>query len=266
MSRTGGSQFRGGGRWRGADPEGFDRGAYPTWENQPGFENDVFTFARIRYDSVRESGGSSWANDYPDCDLNFSLRLKQLTAFEVNPDTKVFRVTDPELLDYPFVYMSGVGGVSFTEEEKKALRRYLLNGGFLMVDDFWTQRQWNRVRGLMESVFPKRKPRELTLKHPIFHLVYELNELPQVPSIRAWMRGDEFENWHYLYGEPRGDENPHFWGLHDDEGRLMVLMCHNNDIGDGWEREGESEEYFHRYSEKFSYPLGINIITYIMTH
>ena len=68
------------------------------------------------------------------------------------------------------------------------------------------------------------------------------------------------------HGDPEGDEAPHFWGFFDDSNRLMALLCHNNDIGDGWEREGESPEYFKEYSVRVSYPLGINIVTYAMTH
>ena len=79
----------------------------------------------------------------------------------------------------------------------------------------------------------------------------------------AWRRGDKFEYWH---GDPEGDEAPHFYGLNDDEGQLVALLCHNNDIGDGWEREGEDIEYFKEYSERYSYPLGINIVAYAMTH
>ena len=92
---------------------------------------------------------------------------------------------------------------------------------------------------------------------------YDLKQKPQAPSIQAWRRGWDFEYWH---GDPRGDEGPHFWGYFDDSGRLMMLLCHNNDLCDGWEREGEDSEYFHQYSEKWSYPMGINIITYVMTH
>ncbi|MFN0055219.1 MAG: DUF4159 domain-containing protein, partial [Planctomycetales bacterium] len=101
------------------------------------------------------------------------------------------------------------------------------------------------------------------LKHEIFHIVYDLQQLPQVPSIHAWRRGESFEYWH---PGPYGDEKPHFFGYFDDSGRLMALFCQNNDIGDGWEREGEETEYFHQFSERWSYPLGINIVTYAMTH
>lgn len=227
----------------------------------------MFTFARIQYDSFGGGrggrGGQHWSNDYPDCDWNFSVRLKELTSLDVHPNGKVLRLTDPELFDLPFIYMSNVQQMSLSGEEIAALRRYLLNGGFLMMDDFWAPAAWRHVREIMQVVFPERQPRELPLTHDIFHTVYDLQELPQVPSILAWRQGDKFEYWH---GDPEGDEAPHFYGITDDQERLMVLMCHNNDIGDGWEREGEEIEYFKAYSEKYSYPLGINIITYAMTH
>ena len=93
-------------------------------------------------------------------------------------------------------------------------------------------------------------------------MVYDFKTKPMIPSIQAWRRGWEFEYWH---GET-ADEDPHFWAIYDDNGRMMALLCHNNDVGDAWEREGEETAYFRKYSEKLSYPLGINIITYVMTH
>lgn len=250
---------RGGSRGR---PQ-VQRSDYPVWETSEEFPQDVFTFARIRYRSYRGGRGSSWDNDFPDCDWNFSYRLQELTSFEVDPNGCVLELTDPELFNYPFVYMSNVAGLVLSDAEVSAMRRYLLNGGFLMADDFWTRRQWQLVYDQMKRVFPDREPRELSWDHDIFHLVYDIRVKPQVPSIFAWKNGDTFEYWH---GDPEGDEDPHFWAFFDDAGRIMALMCQNNDIGDGWEREGENREYFERYSQKVSYPLGINIVTYVMTH
>jgi len=241
-----------------------DRSEYLTWTVDEEFQDDVFTFVRIRYDSTGYRGrGRSWSNDFPDCDWNFSARLHELTSIKVDPNGKVVRLTDPELFNHPFVYMSNVGRMALSEAEVVALRRYLLNGGFLMADDFWAPASWRHVRSVMKRVFPDREPLELTADHPIFHLVYDLKGKLQVPSIFAWQQGDTFEYWH---GDPEGDPDPHFWGMFDDQGRLMALLCHNNDIGDGWEREGENSEFFKLYSERVSYPLGINIVTYAMTH
>lgn len=247
-------------RGRGSMP---DRSEYPMWENPEAFKKDVFTFARIQFDSYGGRGGQSWSNDFPDCDWNFSARLKELTALDVDPNGKVLRLTDPELFDYPFVYMSNPQSIAMNEQEVAALRKYLLNGGFLMADDFWTGRSWRNLRSIMAEVLPEHTPRELALDHEIFHMVYDLKEMPQVPSILAWKQGDKFEYWH---GDPEGDEAPHFWAYTDKAGRIIALFCQNNDIGDGWEREGEDAAYFEAYSEKFSYPLGINIITYALTH
>lgn len=241
-----------------------NREEYPTWEVDREFQKDVFTFVRIQYDSYgRGRRGGSWRNDYPDCDWNFSVRLHELTSMRVDPNGKVLRLTDPGLFDYPFVYMSNVQGMFLSDEEVAALRQYLINGGFLMADDFWAAAAWRHVKDEMKRVFPNREPRELELSHEIFHIIYDLKEIPQVPSIFAWRDGEKVERWH---GSFEGDEAPHFQGYFDDDGRLMAVFCHNNDIGDGWEREGENRDFFETFSMKASYPLGINIITYAMTH
>lgn len=241
-----------------------DRADYPQWEIDQNFEHDVFTFARVQFDSYGGGrGGGHWQNDYPDCDWNFSYRLQQLTSLEVDPNGKVLRLTDDELLDYPFIYMSNVQRMMLSEKEVEGLRKYLQNGGFLMADDFWTPAAWRYVRGEMERVFPNAQPRELSLDHPIFHLVYDFKEIPRIPSIRAWERGYAFEYWH---GDSEGDEDPHFYGYFDEQERLVALFCLNNDIGDGFEREGQNREYFEEYSVKVSYPLGINIVMYAMSH
>ncbi|MCA9187155.1 MAG: DUF4159 domain-containing protein [Planctomycetales bacterium] len=241
-----------------------NRDDYPTWEIDERFKDDVFTFARIQYDSGGYGRrGRNWDNDYPDCDWNFSVRLHELTSLQVNPNGRVLRLTDPELFDFPFIYMSNVGNMQLSDPEVLALRRYLINGGFLMADDFWAPAAWRHVYQEMKRVLPDCEPKELTAEHELFHLVYDLKGTPQVPSILAWRQGDTFEYWH---GDPEGDEAPHFWAYSDSNGRLMALCCHNNDIGDGWEREGENVEYFHEYSERVSYPLGINIVTYVLSH
>ena len=240
-----------------------DRSEYDNWELKPDFKDDVFTFVRIEYDSYGGRRGGGWRNDYPDCDWNFSLRLRQLTSMEVHPNGRVLRLTDLDLFDYPFVFMTNVQGMSLSDSECAGLRSYLLNGGFLMADDFWAADAWRHVKAEMQRVLPGREPRELTIDHPIFRTVYQLNTLPQVPSIFAWQRGDLVERWH---GSFEGDESPHFQAWFDDNGRMVALFCHNNDIADGWEREGENREYFERYSEKMSYPFGINLITWVMTH
>jgi hypothetical protein len=240
-----------------------NRAGIPDWQSDSEFTNDVFTFVRIRYtsrssSSGRSLSGGSWSTDYPDSELNFSFRLHQLTSMEVNPNPIVLELNSPELFNYPFIYIVEPGRLVFNNNEVAALRRYLLNGGFLMIDDFWGQAEWENISFEMKRVFPEREPKELTLKHPIFNCVFVLKEKPQIPSISYALSGKTYE---------RDDaRTPHYLGIYDDKGRMMVLICRDTDLGDGWEREAENEWYFHEFSEKKAYPLGINIVFYVMTH
>jgi hypothetical protein len=240
-----------------------DRGDVPNWEMNQEFPTDVFTFVRIEYDSYGGRGrwGGGWATDWRDADLNLSFRLQELTSLKAHPEGRVLRLTDPELLDFPFIYIVEPGALGFTDDEVLALRRYLLRGGFLMVDDFWGDYQWGNFYREIKRVFPDREPQDLTLDHDIFRCVYRLKEMPQVPSIHHGLSGMSYEPNH-----GPGAETPHFRAIHDDKGRMMVIICHNTDLGDGWEREGVAEEYFNEYSLKRAYPMGINILFYAMTH
>jgi len=249
-----------------------DRAGVPDWKIDEAFKDDVFTFVRVEYDSFGRGGrrrgwgrGGGWATDWPDSDLNFSFRLQQLTSLKVNPNPITMRLTDERLSDYPFIYMIEPGSLFFSDEEVKALRHYLLNGGFLMVDDFWGDDQWDNFYEQIKRVFPDREPYELDPKHEIFRCVYRLTEKPQVPSIGAAEAGrDQGITWEMYHGGNTRDV--HYRGIDDDKGRLVAIICHNTDLGDGWEREGEDPWYFHEFSEKKAYPMGINIVTYAMTH
>jgi hypothetical protein len=256
-----GGRFRGG--YRGDRFDLSDRRGVPDWEVDPEFTSDVFTFVRVRYGGWGRGGG--WSTDFPDSDLNFSYRLQQLTSLKVASQPKILELTDDELFDYPFIYMIEPGGLVFTDEEIAALRRYLLSGGFLMVDDFWGDYQWDNFYREIKRVFPDREPQELPLEHPIFHCVYDLKERPQIPSIGAAMEGRPYGiTWEPYHG---GDcQTVHYKGIFDDQGRMMAIICHNTDLGDGWEEEGVDPWYFSEFAEKKSYPMGINIVFYAMTH
>jgi hypothetical protein len=242
-----------------------DRNGVPTWEVDQEFPTDVFTFVRIQY-NARGGYRGTWRTDWPDSDLNFSFRLQQLTSLKVNPDPLVLELTDPRLFEYPFIYFCEPGGgyggygngLNLSDEEAKTLRRYLDQGGFAMFDDFWGEAEWQAFYQDLKKVFPDREPQDLPLDHPIFHIVYDLKEFPQVPSIEYARRGLSYER-------PDASE-VHYRGMFDDKGRLVALICHNTDLGDGWEREGEDEVFFHEYSERRAYPMGINIVFYAMTH
>lgn len=250
--------------WRRDDWRRNDREGVPEWTVDPQFPKDTFTFVRVKYDSHYYGRGNGWATDYRSSDLNFSLRLSQLTTLKVNPEPIYLELTDPKLFDHPFLYLIEPGSLMFHDDEVVALRRYLLNGGFLMIDDFWGEREYRNLYRELKRVFPNREPFEVPLSHEIFHCVYDLDEKPQIPSIRDAERGrSRGITWEWRESDT---SKASYKAITDDKDRIMVFICHNTDLGDGWEREGENEWYFHEFSVKKAYPLGINIVTYAMTH
>ena len=249
-------------RWR-QDWRSVGRQGVPTWEVEKPFAKDVFTFARVKYNS--RGYRDRWAIDFRDSDLNFSLRLQQLTTIKVNPEPVVVELTDPKLFDFPFLYMIEPGELFFAPEEAKALRQYLLNGGFMMVDDFWGDEEYANFANEMKLVFPELEPEVVPLEHDIFQCVYPLKEKPQIPSVGIAQRGAPYGiTWESRYGSDTTKAN--YRAIYDKSGRIMVFICHNTDLGDGWEQEGVDPWYFENFSVKKAYPMGINIATYAMTH
>ena len=252
-------------QWR-----GWGRRAPPRFP-EPGYQPDgSFVFCRILYDQIDwEPLGHGWNTDYPDSDFNLMTRLAELTSASIRRDDlgeadhRVVRLTDPELFLHPFIFMSDVGTAGFSRLEAERLREYLERGGFLWVDDFWGERAWsNWVREIAKALPPDRYPiLDLPLDHSLFGTFYSVDQVPQIPSIQYWYRSGGATS-------ERGFESaePHLRGIFDEAGRLMVLMSHNTDIADGWEREGESEEFFERFSLPSAYPLGVNVVLHSLTH
>ena len=236
----------------------------PNWTNPPGFEKDTFTFTRIRYTQGGRGGRGGWATDVPDSDLNLSFRLQQVTSMRVDPDGRILRLTDPDLRSHPFIYIVEGGALSISDEEATALREYLLNGGFLMFDDFWGENEWDNVEDAMRQVFPNRRFVELPLEHDLYKRPFLIESKGQVPNVGLGV-ASQYDPEHRTWERPDA-KVVHHRAIFDDQGRLMVLATHNTDNGDGWEREGEDDYFFHQFSEKISYPLGINIVYYVMTH
>ena len=171
------------------------------WRRQPPRFPDAnasdrsFTFCRVMYESVRrEYLGQGWRTDYPTSDINVMTRLSEFTRTPISrdemgePNHVVVRLTDEELYNYPFIFMSDVGTVWFDDEEVARLRSYLLRGGFLWVDDFWGVEAWNYWMEQMARVLPPAEYPvvDVPLDHPVFRGLFEVAEIPQVPSIQFW--------------------------------------------------------------------------------
>ena len=268
------AQFRGGGRGRfrgGYDnrsPEEIKEQGEMEQALAPGFREDSFTFARLKFDAQAGrygyGGPRSWDDDSPQADLTLTYRLFQTTSIKMHPGVTYIDITTNDLPNYPFVYLAGAGRLSLHPDEVAVLRKYLLNGGFLMVDDFWGDEQWHTFYDQIKQVFPNREPVELSLDNRIFHSVFNFKKLPQIPSVGAFYNtGLPYENnWPYY----EKNHEPHYYAIYDDKQRMVALICHNNHFGDGWEHESEDPRYFDMFSEPMGYPLMINLLYYTMTH
>ena len=246
----------------------FGRGRQAVRYVPPGSYTGTFLFCRISFRNQPAADGGGWSVDYPRADLNLSFRLSELTKTPISRDPSgeirhiVIRLTDPELYRCPFVMMTEPGGSYFDAAEAAALRDYLQKGGFMWADDFWGRRAWEIWSGeIAKALPPATYPIvELPSDHDLFHSLYDVRELPQIPSIGFWIdtRGATSE---------RGPDSavPHARAILDDYRRIMVLITYNTDFGDGFERETDNRDYFLEFAAR-GYAFGVNALIYAMMH
>jgi hypothetical protein len=229
-----------------------------------------FQFCRVvfRLSPYGDGDGGDWSVDWPRADENLSIRLSELTKTPVSfgadglPNHLLINLASPMLFHCPFIMMTEVGNLFFDDAEVKNLRAYLQKGGFLWADDFWGSHAWDVFMREMRKVLPAESYPviDLPIEHPMFHSLMSLDHIPQIPSINFW-------------GGPGGptsergldSQTPHARAIVDDHQRAMVFITHNTDIGDSFEREGDSREYFVQFSVH-GYALGVNVLLYAMTH
>jgi hypothetical protein len=228
-----------------------------------------WTFGRLMYPPVGRmnggfelygnwvEGGSNWTMDYPRSDRHLASAVRRLTRIQARSVEQTINLDDGDQYDWPFLYGVEVGHWNLTDAQARAMREFVLRGGFFMCDDFHGQIEWDVFTASMQKVFPDRPIVDIPNGDPIFHTIYDLDDRYQVP-------GALFLETHLTYEKGNTGKIPHWRGIYDDRGRLMVVMCHNMDLGDSWEHADNPE-----YPEKFS-ALGIriamNYITYSMTH
>ncbi len=234
------------------------------------FPDRHFVTCRMLYTSVRrESNGAGWRTDYPWGERHLSIRLSELTRTRISrlspevPHAWLVRLTDDELFQCPMLMASDVGTIGLSQNEADRLRLYLEKGGFLWVDDFWGTPAWEQWSKELSKALPisDYPIEDVPLDDPIFRSMMDVTAVPQITSIRFW-RASGGRNT----SERGGDSSTaHFRGVRDRFGRLMVVMTHNTDVADSWEREGEDPEFFYQFSPH-GYALGINVALYAMTH
>jgi hypothetical protein len=217
-----------------------------------------FEFVRLAYNGNPYYGGraqQSWSIDYPDAEHHFLKGIRRLTAVEAAEDGIVRTPLDNDIFDYPWLYVLEVGYWYLNDQEAARLREYLLRGGFLMIDDFHGTFEWTAFMTSMNKIFPDRPVVEIPEGDEVFHVLYDLDQRIQIPSLQIMYTGVTYE---------RDGFTPQWRGIYDDDGRLMVAINHNMDIGDAWEH-ADLPEYPENMTA-LAYRFGVNYVIYAMTH
>jgi len=235
--------------------------AWPAAAQEPTAE---LHFTRLQYETVNRCANlvgsfrQAWTTDRYEAEYNFTDIIARLTRVAVatsDRDFRTFSLMDDKLFEYPWLYGVEVGHWYLSDPEAERLREYLLRGGFLMVDDFHGPCEWEVFSESMRRVFPNRPIFDIPPDHEIFHLVYEVDHFTQIWGIILLGSGITYEN---------GGKDPHWRGIVDDEGRLMVVINHNMDLGDAWEHANDP-----RYPTDLTalaYRFAINYVVYALTH
>ena len=215
-------------------------------------EHAEFTFARVAFNWSGPGGYNAerqepWENDYPRSEVFFLAILGHVTG--VATDVRAFTVVNldsDDIFKYPFLYFSEPGFMHLTAKEEKNFRDYFNRGGFAMFDDFRGRHLANLEAQLLR-VFPDRQLVRMDISDPVFRAFYDMKTLD--------------------VSSPYPDENgigPSFWGMKDEDGRLIVIANAANDFGEYWEDIDRGAEALKPAVDSFQF--GINYLLYAMTH
>ncbi len=246
----------------------------PSMDLPPTYENGIpktdpnlsgrFTFVRIRFDTsqfaqyygynnVLGDGGPPWSHDYPVAGRHLMKIMTELSKIDATLDINepILSLDDPMLFKFPFAYLCEIGFMNLSDAEINGMREYLKRGGFLLVDDFRSGQQFYNLQQHVKRAFPELELKKLDISHPIFNCFFSIKTLEVNP----------------VYGGGFGTRetaNPEFWGLEDENGRLMMVINYNYDVSDFWQF---SDNPFRPIEEtNDAYKFGVNYIIYALTH
>ena len=200
--------------------------------------------------------GEPWLRDWPDAEYHFMQGLRRLTLINADGEHRQASMMNDALFDYPVVYAVKVGFWHLRDQEIQRLREYLLRGGTLIVDDFHGPTEWAQFITSLRRVFPDRPVVDIPDDAEVFHVYYDLDDRSQIPGRNSVYNG---VTWEHPLGVPE-----HWRGVFDDDGRVMVLINFNMDMGDAWEHADDA--FYPEPMTALAYRVGINYILYAMTH
>jgi hypothetical protein len=228
-------------------------------------EKTEWVFARLMYPALPgygfrgnpdwKHGNANWTIDYPASDRHLSAEIRRLTRISARSVEQPINLDDDDVFNYPWLYAVEVGYWNLTDDQISKFREYLMRGGFFMCDDFHGTQEWAHFTAVMDKVFPNRAIVNIPNDDQIFHVIFDLDERFQVPGLQ------------YVYSHQRWEKDgydPHWRGIYDDKGRLMVAICHDMDLGDSWEH-ADNPQYPVEFTQ-LGMRIGVNYVTYAMTH
>jgi len=242
---------RGNNRWAVYEREMQD----PVDDPPDAFEKTEFAFGRLRFRSPMDGGYySRWGIDANKSDRQFIAGVRRLTRVHARSIEEIIDVDSDEIFDWPWMFAVAAGDWVLSDAQALRLRKFFERGGFMMVDDFHNVREWDSFMAGIRKIFPNPTVVELEDDHPIFHIAYDLTNRVQIPGANV-VHGSGYE---------RGGVTPHWRAVLDDQGRVMIAICFNMDVGDAWEF-ADDPQYPERFASE-AYRLGINYVLYSMTH
>jgi hypothetical protein len=218
-----------------------------------------FFFTRLQYSDgsgrYGRFGRGSWLTDWPEAETHLLQGISRLTRVNTGAEGVAVALDDDTLMEYPWLYAVEVGRWYLTDAHAARLREYLLRGGFLMVDDFWGTRQWQVFVESMNRVFPDRPIVDLNDDHELLHVLYDLDQRIQIPGRSYFYSGVTWQQDGYV---------PYWRGILDDDGRVMVAINFNMDMGDAWEHA--DDPFYPEPMTTLAYRFAVNYVLYSMTH
>ena len=219
-------------------------------------QSDKFKFVRVRTSPIYAGeylgdGGVPWSHDYPEAGIHFSKILTELSKLSVVLDENeyIFSFDDPSIFKYPFAYMAEVGHMELNDKEITGMREYLLRGGFLLVDDFRSDREMATFTYYLKRALPEFEMKPLDVSHPIFNCFFSIKSLEVRP----------------IYGSRYGGGlMPQFFGVEDQHGRLMMIINYNYDVSDFW--QWSNDPFRPIEDTNTAYKFGVNYVFYALTH
>ncbi|MBI9071882.1 MAG: DUF4159 domain-containing protein [Melioribacteraceae bacterium] len=195
-----------------------------------------FQIARVKY-----SGGGDWYND-PSAEVNLLKYVNDNTSIKVNPKYVYVDISSSKIFSYPFLFITGHGNIVLSNSDVKNLREYLLNGGFLYVDDDYSLDK--AFRREIKKVFPDKELVELPFSHGIYHSVYNFNSLPP--------KTHEHDN-----------KPPQGFGIFVDK-RLVLYYTYESNPSDGWADPDVHNDPKEKREEALKF--GTNIIVWALSN